>query len=157
MGGRRIPGTRAAISKQAATQLQADSGITSGTLDSLLLHLDRPGAQVQAGSVVVVVGEAGMVPTRKLDELLGHCTPGVKVVLVGDHRQVPEIDAGGMLRTIAERHTIATLHDHRRQHDPDERIALADLRHGDVNVGLDWTSPPGVSPHSTTPPRHEPR
>ena len=65
----------AAISKQAATQLQADTGITSGTLDSLLLHLDRPGAHLQPGSVVVV-DEAGMVPTRKLDELLGHCAPG---------------------------------------------------------------------------------
>ena len=127
----------AAISKQAATQLQADTGITSGTLDSLLLHLDRPGAHLQAGSVVVV-DEAGMVPTRKLDELLGHCAPGVKVVLVGDHRQLPEIDAGGMLRSIAERHTIATLHDNRRQHDPDERVALADVRDGDVNAGLDW-------------------
>jgi AAA domain/TrwC relaxase len=73
----------AATSKQAATQLQADSGITSGTLDSLLLHLDRPGAHLQAGSVVV--DEAGMVPTRKLDELLGHCASGVKVA----HRACP--------------------------------------------------------------------
>jgi conjugative relaxase-like TrwC/TraI family protein len=126
-----------ALSKQAANRLQADSGIRSGTLDSLLLHLDRPDALLTP-KTVVVVDEAGMVPTRKLAELLGHCGAGVKVVLVGDHRQLPEIDAGGMLRSIAERYDPATLRENRRQRLAEEREALSHVRSGDINTGLDW-------------------
>jgi ATP-dependent exoDNAse (exonuclease V) alpha subunit len=133
--GHRVLG--ATISKQAANQLQADSGITSGTLDSLLLHLRQADARL-APDTVLVVDEAGMVPTRKLAELLDHCPPDIKVVLVGDHDQLPEIGAGGVLRAFAERHDVATLEQNRRQHDPDERAALAEVRNGDLDAGLDW-------------------
>ena len=133
--GHRVIG--AAVAKRAANQLQAGAGIDSGTLDSLLMHLAQPEARL-APNTVLVVDEAGMVPTRKLAELLAHCDGGVKVVLVGDHRQLPEIDAGGVLRGLHDRHHGVTLQDNRRQHDLDERAALAELRHGDVDTGLDW-------------------
>jgi hypothetical protein len=87
---------------------------------------------------VIVVDEASMVGTRALDELCSHTNLwGVKVVLVGDNRQLSSIDAGGALRTLAEElgsHVI-TLTTNRRQADPDqqwERDALVKLRDGSV-------------------------
>ncbi len=44
---------------------------------------------------VVVVDEAAIVGTRKLARLLDHAEAArAKIVLVGDHYQLPEIDAG---------------------------------------------------------------
>src|SRR5690606_28625546 len=48
------------------------------------------------------------------------------------------IDAGGILRHIAEHHRPATLVVNQRQHLAAERVALAELRDGDVERGLDW-------------------
>lgn len=134
--GHRVIGV--AVAKKAAQQLQADSGIPTWTLDSLLMQLAQPSSDGLAAGSVLVVDETGMVPTRKLDQLLHHCGPDIKVVLVGDHRQLPEIDAGGVLRAIVERYPIVTLNENRRQHDVDERVALSELRDGNVGRGLDW-------------------
>ena len=53
---------------------------------------------------VVVVDEAGMVPTRALHELTQHVQRAKgKLVLVGDFRQLPEIEAGGAFGALAVR------------------------------------------------------
>ena len=135
-----MPVIGVALAKRAALGLQEGSGIESSTIDSLLTVLDRPDSGGIPAGTVVVVDEAGMVPTRTLDRLLQHCGPDVKVVLVGDHHQLPEIGAGGVLRGLVERYgeELPMLRENRRQHDVGERVALADLRDGDVNRGLDW-------------------
>ncbi|MAT06400.1 MAG: hypothetical protein CL424_15285 [Acidimicrobiaceae bacterium] len=80
-----------------------------------------------------------MVPTRKLAQLLDRTRPDTKIILVGDHHQLPEIGAGGVLRGLVERcDDIPTLTENRRQTDLAERDALADVRDGDVRNGLDW-------------------
>jgi conjugative relaxase-like TrwC/TraI family protein len=135
-----VPVIGVALAKRAALGLQEGSGIESSTIDSLLTVLDRPDSGGVPAGTVLVVDEVGMVPTRTLDRLLEHCGPDVKVVLVGDHHQLPEIGAGGVLRGLVERYgeALPTLRENRRQHDVGERLALADLRDGDVNRGLDW-------------------
>jgi ATP-dependent exoDNAse (exonuclease V) alpha subunit len=81
----------------------------------------------------VVVDEAGMVGTRTLARLLAHAEQaGAKVVLVGDPHQLPEIDAGGILRGLANRLDTVQLTDNRRQREQWEREALDELRDGDV-------------------------
>ncbi|MFW6284164.1 MAG: AAA family ATPase, partial [Desulfosalsimonas sp.] len=63
----------------------------------------RDGSALQPGSVLVV-DEGGMVGTRQLARLLHHAEQqSVKVVLVGDPKQLPEIDAGGLFRALATR------------------------------------------------------
>ncbi|MEL6894168.1 MAG: MobF family relaxase, partial [Actinomycetota bacterium] len=128
-----------AYAGKTARGLQAGSGIESQTIDRLLTQLDRPGHPGLAENSIIVVDEAGMVPTRKLAQLLDHCRPDTKIVLVGDHHQLPEIGAGGVLRGIVERiDDLPTLTENRRQHHRPERDALAELRDGDVGTGLDW-------------------
>lgn len=117
-----------ATAARAARVLTDESGIESQTIARLLAGLGSSG--LPHGSVLVV-DEAGMVGTRTVARLLDHARMAdAKVVLVGDPRQLPEIEAGGALRGIAERQGAIELQDNRRQHEPWERDALDHLREG---------------------------
>ena len=132
--GHRVVG--AALAARAAAELQAAAGVPSTTLDSFLGALER-GMATLDDRTVVVVDEAGMVGTRKLARLLDHASAAAaKVVLVGDPRQLPEIDAGGLLAALAERVPGVALTENRRQRDEWERQALRHLRDGDLDIAL---------------------
>ncbi len=125
-----------ALAARAAAELQATAGIRSDTIASLLGELDRAHGGLPARTVLVI-DEAGMVGTRTLGRLLDHAERAhAKVVLVGDPRQLPEIDAGGLLRGLGERLEPLRLTHNRRQHDLWERAALTALRAGDVDRAL---------------------
>ncbi|MHB8508664.1 MAG: AAA family ATPase [Candidatus Dormibacteria bacterium] len=127
--GRQVIGC--ALAARAARELEAGSGIRSYTIDGLLLDIqDLRYGGLREGAVLVV-DEAGMVGTRKLEELLTHAERArAKVVLVGDDKQLPEIDAGGAFRALRERLPAAELKENRRQVHGWERDALVDLREG---------------------------
>jgi Ti-type conjugative transfer relaxase TraA len=130
--------TGVALAARAALELEASAGIRSTTLARLLARLDdhRDGSPLKPGSVLVV-DEAGMVGTRQLARLLDHAaTQSVKVVLVGDPRQLPEIDAGGLFRALTTRLPAVELTDNRRQQHVWEQVALDELRHGDPDAAL---------------------
>jgi hypothetical protein len=112
-----IPVAGVALAARAALELEASAGIPSTTLARLLGRLDdhRDGSPLEPGSVLVV-DEAGMVGTRELARLLDHAEArSVKVVLVGDPHQLPEIDAGGLFRALTTRLPAIELTDNRRQ------------------------------------------
>jgi conjugative relaxase-like TrwC/TraI family protein len=133
--GHRVIG--AGLAARAAAELVAGSGIASGTLDALLLDLDQQPHGLPPRTVVVL-DEAAMVGTRKLGRLLAHTdAPRAKVVLVGDDKQLPEIEAGGAFAGLARRLPAVTLTENLRQHDRAEREALARLRAGEVTEALD--------------------
>jgi conjugative relaxase-like TrwC/TraI family protein len=130
--------TGVALAARAALEPETSAGIASTTLARLLRQLDdqRHGSPLPPGSVLVV-DEAGMIGTRQLARLLGHTqAQSVKVVLVGDPRQLPEIDAGGLFRALGTRLAAVELTDNRRQRLPWEQAALDELRHGDPDVAL---------------------
>ncbi|HMO65907.1 MAG TPA: MobF family relaxase, partial [Verrucomicrobiota bacterium] len=80
---------------------------------------------------VLVVDEAGMVGTRQLRELLDHAAAArAKVVLVGDARQLPAIEAGAPFRALQDRLGTAGLGDIRRQREPWARDVVRDLAEG---------------------------
>jgi len=139
-----------ALAARAALELEASAGIASTTLARLLARLDdhRHGSPLEPGSVLVV-DEAGMVGTRQLARLLDHAeAQAVKVVLVGDPHQLPEIDAGGLFRALTTRLPTIELTDNRRQQHTWEQVALDELRHGEV----DTASPPTASTAGSGPP-----
>ena len=125
----------AALAAEAAGQLEAGSKIESSTLDRLLYRLSLPPAE--AGHValnrksIVVVDEASMIDTRRLGRLLAAAErSGAKVVLTGDDRQLPSIEAGGGFAAIARKIGACRLVDNGRQVEAWEREALAALREG---------------------------
>ena len=122
----------AAVAGIAARELQDAAGIPSTTIARLLIDLQQGTTRIDERTVLVI-DEAGMAGTRTLAPILdaAHHT-GAKVVLVGDPRQLPEIDAGGLLAGIARRVEPIQLLENRRQRAEWERHALAELRHGDT-------------------------
>jgi conjugative relaxase-like TrwC/TraI family protein len=120
----------------AAQELQSSAGIESSTLAMLRIDLDTGRTTLDARTVLVI-DEAGMAGTRTLGPVLVAADrAGTKVVLVGDPRQLPEIDAGGVLTGLSERLGPIELTHNRRQRQQWERDALAELRAGDIDVAL---------------------
>jgi hypothetical protein len=126
-----------ALSARAAAELQDGSGIPSTTIARLLADLNRPEAGGLPPRCVLVVDEAAMVGTRQLARLLDHAhAAGAKVVLVGDHHQLAEIDAGGAFASLSVYLDAVQLTENHRQHHAWERDALAELRHGNPDIAL---------------------
>jgi conjugative relaxase-like TrwC/TraI family protein len=113
----------------ATVSLEAEGFEEVATCDRLLADLDRGREQLDARTVLVV-DEAGMLGSRKLTRLLDHAHQAqVKVVLVGDDRQLAAIDAGGGFRALRLRLGASELTENRRQQQAWEREALEALRH----------------------------
>ncbi|MEA2000480.1 MAG: MobF family relaxase [Actinomycetota bacterium] len=126
----------AALAAKAASGLQTATTIPSTTLTRLL---NQAGDEAGLPSgVVVVVDETGMVGTRQLAAVSGLVEAAAgKLILIGDDRQLPEIDAGGLFRALANRLPTVELTDNIRQHEPWERVALAELRDGSVDQAVE--------------------
>jgi Mrp family chromosome partitioning ATPase len=121
----------AALAARAAAGFQAATGIPATTLTRLLGEAHDGGGLLRGS--IVVVDEAGMVGTRQLARLsdLVEEASG-KLVLIGDHRQLAEIDAGGLFRALAHRLPAVELSENVRQSHDWERTALTELRDGSV-------------------------
>jgi conjugative relaxase-like TrwC/TraI family protein len=127
-----IPVVGCALSARAACELRDQTGIDAMTIARLRAALDR-GAQLAQGAVLIV-DEAGMVGTRDLARLATAAErANAKLVLVGDDRQLPEIEAGGAFHGLAERVGATELLEVRRQRHGWDRDALAALRDGDAD------------------------
>lgn len=129
--GNTVIGT--APSARAAIELASGANIPSRTMHSLLSAIERAHVVVDA-STVLVIDEAGMADVRLLERLTTHVADsGGRAILVGDHHQLPEIDAGGGFEAASQRSaTVAELTVNRRQSEPWEQEALEHLRNGSV-------------------------
>ncbi len=120
-----------ALSARAACELREQTAIDATTIARLTRALDCGAALSRDG--VLVVDEAGMVGTRDLARLAYAAQHAeAKLVFVGDDRQLPEIEAGGAFRALADRVGATELRDVRRQREGWDRDALAALRGGDA-------------------------
>jgi len=123
------PALGAAPSGVAAANLEAETGIPSGTLHRLLAEARERGG-LPRGSLLLV-DEAGMADTRSLTRALWQVDHAQgKLVLVGDPAQLSAVGPGGLFSAIVERNGAIELRDNRRQRDELERRALALLREG---------------------------
>ena len=123
-----------APSARAARELQDGSGIASTTIAR-----HRVEHRTVTGASLVVIDEAAMAGTRDLAAIIDQVTTAAgKVLLVGDHHQLPEVATGGAFRaaldTLGDR--VVELTVNRRQRHEWERQALDELRCGDVVTAL---------------------
>ena len=132
--GHRVYGI--ALSARAAGELADGAGIEASTIATFERSLEFGTTRLHSGDVVIV-DEAGMVGTRTLARVVEDASSaGAKVVLVGDDRQLPEIDAGGSFSMLAHHLGATRLVSNRRQVEVWERHALAELRHGNVAAAV---------------------
>ena len=122
----------AAVARRAARELETDAGIPSTSVAALLAGGALP------PYVLLVVDEAGMVGTRQLAAIVDRVRAADgKLVLVGDHRQLPEIEAGGAFRGLVHRGAAVELRENRRQRHAWERTALDHLREDRTEEAVD--------------------
>jgi conjugative relaxase-like TrwC/TraI family protein len=124
-----LPVLGVAVARRAARELEHDAGIHSTSVAALLGDVRRRGPAALPRQCILVVDEAGMVATRQLAALADavQAVQG-KLVLVGDHRQLPELEAGGAFRGLVSRGLAIELTENRRQIHGWERAALDLLR-----------------------------
>jgi conjugative relaxase-like TrwC/TraI family protein len=132
--GHRVVGV--ALAARAARELEAGAGIESRTAKALQVALNS-GRDALNAQTVLVIDEAGMLGTRLFADLVARAErAGAKVIAVGDPKQLPEIEAGGLFSALLARLDAVRLAGNRRQQDPAERAALAALRAGRVDIAL---------------------
>jgi conjugative relaxase-like TrwC/TraI family protein len=119
----------AAPSGRAAEELTAAAGVPASTLHRLLLAHVR--GHELPHRCLLVIDEAGMAETRVLGPILClvEAAEG-KAILLGDPRQLPAVGSGGLFQALCDELGAVELTENRRQHDPEERRALALLRGG---------------------------
>ena len=135
--GHRVIG--AAPSALGALELSTGAHLPAETMHRLLGRWSR-GIDLPDQRTVLVIDEAGMAATRELEPLVRHAIDaGGRVLLVGDHRQLPSVTAGDGFAALATdpQNTVAALTVNRRQRQAWERTALAKLRDGKVPAAVD--------------------
>jgi conjugative relaxase-like TrwC/TraI family protein len=102
-------------SAAASQNLSHETGIPSRTIASLL-HAVAKGKARLGPSTVLVLDEAGMVGSKEFSLLQSAILgAGGKLVAVGDAKQLQPIAAGGIFRTLCERHGKAEISTIQRQ------------------------------------------
>lgn len=134
--GYRVQG--AAPSARAAHELSEGAHMVSSTIHRLLGSWSR-GFDLPDARTLLVVDEAAMAGIRDLEVVVTRTIDaGGRGLLVGDHRQLPEVTAGGGFAALSvdQRVTVAELTVNRRQHHSWERDALVELRDGHVATAV---------------------
>ena len=121
-----------ALAARAAAGFETATGISSTTITRFSWETKAAGG-LPAGAIVVV-DESGMVGSRQLAQIsdLVEAASG-KLILIGDHHQLAEIDAGGLFAALVSRLPAVELTENVRQDHEWERTALTELRQGSVS------------------------
>ncbi|GAA4893170.1 MobF family relaxase [Actinomycetospora straminea] len=134
---------------QAATDILTDEGLTARnvarwlTTQDRLDHADQPHPAdapwvLRAGDLVVV-DESAMTDTAALAAIHARAeAAGAKLLLVGDHRQLAAVGAGGAMDLVAQTGTRYELAEARRFRHDWEGPASLRLRDGDETVLRDY-------------------
>lgn len=122
---------------QAAQTMQREAKVKAITAAGLLRQLGR-GETPVPDRAVVIVDEAGMMPTRALATLADEVARrDGRMILVGDRDQLPSIDAGGAFASLGDRLGVARLLENRRQRDALQRAVAGHLAEGRAPAALD--------------------
>lgn len=135
-GAQRRAALLAHLHAERSTVLGIDKRALLRTIDTAITTLTSQGDRYRLRrDQLLVVDEASLAGTFTLDALTAQATAaGAKLLLVGDHKQLSAVDAGGAFHLLAERGRPATLTSLWRFSQPWEAAATRRLREGDTGV-----------------------
>lgn len=125
---------------RAANVLRAE-GLEATSVARLLAQMGdggEPDSALLSPRTVLLVDEAGMVGSVELAALIDAADAAqAKLVLVGDHQQLGEIEAGGLYRALAERSEPIVLDEVIRHNHDVDREAARMIREGEGRAALE--------------------
>jgi conjugative relaxase-like TrwC/TraI family protein len=125
----------ATLARQAANQLETETGIDSYTLAKLLDELAND--RMRLDHTIVLIDEAGQISSPDLLRLFEAVQrANGKVILVGEQQQMDAISHGGSLRFLSQRYGCAHIETIRRQREQWAREAVKQFRVGDATSAL---------------------
>lgn len=133
-----------ALAGKAAKGLEAGSGVDSRHIHRLMKDIEQGKVSLNE-KTILVCDESGMNGTKMMERLVslterhGHGVNhghGVKLVLVGDHKQLQAIEAGSPFRGIAERIGYCEMTDIVRQREQWAREAVTEFAAGEAESAL---------------------
>lgn len=96
-----------ALSASAALNLERETGIASSTLASVLLSVQEGRIKLTPKDVVIL-DEAGLVGSREFALMQQHVVAaGAKLIAIGDPKQLQPIEAGGIFKSLMDKHGAA--------------------------------------------------
>jgi len=128
----------AALSKVAAENLSAETGVTSQTIAKLIGQVEKGNSQLDH-ETVLLIDEAGLVEQSQLSTLLSAAKDtGCKIILIGEDKQLDAINKGGSLRYLSNPNIIGStrIQNIRRQRSNWAQKSVADLRDGRTKSAL---------------------
>ena len=132
--------TAAAPTWRAANVLRSE-GLEATSIASLLGKLDRAeneGRRTLPRNSVLLIDEVGMVDSATLARLIDHAeTAQAKLVLIGDPKQLGEIEAGGLFAALAQRGEPLVLDEVIRHRYEAEGTGTKHIREGEGAAALD--------------------
>ncbi len=120
---------------RAAAKL-SEAGIETQTVDRYLMMRSK-GGQALTDRDVVIIDEAGMIGSRKMERLLSEIDrSGAKAILLGEAEQLQPVEAGGIFRAVSDKIGKAGLTTIVRQESQWQRQAVRHFRAGEAKEGL---------------------
>lgn len=128
----------ASLAKTAADNLQQESGIESFTIDKILTEFEN-GKAIWPKNSVLIIDESSQVSISKLNALLELAHQNeLKLILVGDEKQLDSIEHGGALRFLSNSAVLGAtrVETIRRQREDWAKRAVASFRDGNAKAAL---------------------
>jgi conjugative relaxase-like TrwC/TraI family protein len=136
----------AALAKSASDNLFNEAGIESFTIDKILSEYEC-GKIILPKQSVLIVDESSQVSISKLNRLLRLSNENeLKLILVGDDKQLDAIEHGGSLRYLSLQEVIGAtkIETIRRQREMWAKQIVADFRDGNASTALENMSQRGL-------------
>ncbi|MGK2877852.1 MAG: MobF family relaxase [Solirubrobacterales bacterium] len=128
-----------ALAAVAAQELSKKANMDSSTIASLLWRIDNPTPKfIKNLPDILVIDEAAMVGTKSAGKLIDFCHERkIKLIFVGDAKQIPAIEAGGIFSLIDGEIGSARLYENYRQRANAAHVELVnEWRDGHAGVAL---------------------
>lgn len=128
-----------ALAAVAAHGLSEKANMDASTIAALLYRIDHPTQKFMKNLPdVLVIDEAAMVGTKAAGKLIDFCHEHkIKLILVGDAKQIPAIQAGGIFSLIDREIGSARLYENYRQRANAAHVELVnEWRDGHAGVAL---------------------
>ncbi len=128
-----------AVANAAVRVLSAEADLLPGDAANVALFLTALHRQELPPDSLIIIDEASMLGTREMARLLAIAAArSAKVILAGDHEQLPAPGAGGVLALLAGRLGWVQLGEPTRFREEWERDASLRLRAGDASAAEDY-------------------